>query len=64
MKREAREREEQVMRMVTDRKARKLVANVVDVGAARRGCETAADDEKGDVAESRGSMDRNHTSSS
>ena len=50
--------------MVTDRKARKLVANVVDVGAARRGCETAADDEKGDVAESRGSMDRNHTSSS
>ena len=63
MKREAREREEQVMRMVTDRKARKLVANMVEVAAANRGCETTTD-EKGDGAESRGSMHRNHTSSS
>jgi len=63
MKREAREREEQVMRMVTDRKARKLVADMVEVAAANRGCETATD-EKGDGAESRGSMHRNHTSSS
>ena len=63
MKREAREREEQVMRMVTDRKARKLVADMVEVAAANRGCETATD-EKNDGAESRGSMHRNHTSSS
>ena len=51
------------MRMVTDRKARKLVANVVEEADARRGCETATD-EKFEATESRGSMHRNHTSSS
>jgi hypothetical protein len=63
MKNEARERDEQVMRMVTDRKARKLVANVIDEAAATRVCETATD-EKHEATESRGSMQRNHTSSS
>jgi hypothetical protein len=63
MKKEARERDEKVMRMVTDRKARKLVANVVEEADARRGCETATD-EKFEATESRGSMHRNHTSSS
>lgn len=49
--------------MVTDRKARKLVANVVEDAAATRVCETATD-EKHEATESRGSMQRNHTSSS
>ena len=49
--------------MITDRKARKLIANVVEEAAARRGCETATD-EKHEATESRGSMQRNHTSSS
>lgn len=49
--------------MVTDRKARKLVGNVVEEAAARRECETATD-EKHEATESRGSLQRNYTSSS
>lgn len=49
--------------MVTDRKARKLVANVVEEAASRKVCETATD-EKHEATDSRGSMQRNHTSSS